>query len=396
MKSKKVLITGVLGQDGANMAEYLLNKYPEIQVYGMARRSATPNHVNINEFKNNKSFHLVEGDLTDEVSINNLVKDLKPDFLVNFAANSFVGCSWNMPIQVFNVNTLGVIRCLEAIRKYNPNCRFYQASSSEEFGDVEYSPQDINHPAKARSPYGASKIASRQITKVYRESYNLYAICGVLMNHEGRKRSEEFVTRKITKSVAKIRKQILNNQEITPLELGNLDAKRDWSDSEDFVDAVWKMLNQEEFNPELKECLLSDRAEKVQQAGILIPTDYETQDRKALSKLIKDYVVASGECHSIKEFVEIAFKEAGMAGFWSGSGLGEFYTISSLKGQHSQIWLKSPIKAVKINEKYFRPAEVDLLMGDSSPIRKELGWKPNVSFEELVRKMVNHDIKCLE
>ena len=202
MELKKVLITGILGQDGANMAKYLLDT-EDVLIYGMMRRTSNVNETNILEFKDDERFSLVYGDLTDDVSINKLVKEIEPDYLINFGANSFVGCSWDMPLQVFDVNTLGVIRCLEAIRKFKPECRFYSAGSSEELGDVDYSPQDIKHPIKPRSPYGASKAAARHIVKVYRESYDLFAIHSILFNHEGLKRGEEFVTRKITKSVAK-------------------------------------------------------------------------------------------------------------------------------------------------------------------------------------------------
>ena len=168
---KKVLITGILGQDGANMAELLLEQ-GDVHVYGMMRRSGSPNYTNIKEFRDNKNFELVDGDLSDSASIDSLVKKLQPDYLLNFGANSFVGVSWDVPLSVLDVNTGGVVRCLEAIRKFKPDCRFYSAGSSEEFGDVDYSPQDIKHPIKPRSPYGASKAAARHMTKVYRESYN--------------------------------------------------------------------------------------------------------------------------------------------------------------------------------------------------------------------------------
>ena len=352
--SKKVLVTGVLGQDGANMAEFLLNKNDTIEVYGMMRRTAVPNFKNIKKIKNHPRFTLVNGDLTDEVSINELVKKIRPDYFINFAANSFVGCSWDMPMQVFDVNTLGVIRCLEAIRKFCPECRFYSAGSSEEFGDVIYSPQNMDHPMRPRSPYGASKCSSRHIVKVYRESYNLYAIHGILFNHEGTKRGEEFVTRKISKGVAEICNSMkgFNNWRerhgeqavFHPIELGNLDAKRDWSDSEDFVEGVWLMLNQEEP---------------------------------------KEYLLASGETHSIREFVEKAFKCAGLEGHWEGDGLEEKFIHFS--GPHKYT-------LVKINPKFHRPAEVSLLLGDPTEAKEKLGWNPKNSFDNLVQKMVLFDL----
>ena len=259
---KKVFVTGVLGQDGANMVEYLINN-TDHDIFGMVRRSSNPNFINCKSFLKNSRFKLVYGDLSDSVSIDSLVQEIQPDYFINFGAQSFVGCSWEIPLQTFDTNATGVARCLEAIRKHKPTCRFYSAGSSEEFGDVAYAPQDISHPIRPRSPYGASKAAARHIVKVYRESYNLYAVHGILFNHEGTKRGEEFVTRKITKGVARIKKAIDNNKTFDPIELGNLDSKRDWSDSEDFIDGVWKMLNQEKP---------------------------------------KDYVLSSNETHSIREF----------------------------------------------------------------------------------------------
>jgi GDPmannose 4,6-dehydratase len=349
---KKILITGILGQDGANMAEYLL-KNTDYLIYGMMRRSSNPNFINCQSFCSNERFKFVYGDLSDSVSIDSLVKETQPDYFINFGAQSFVGCSWEMPLQTLDVNANGVLRCLEAIRKLKPACRFYSAGSSEEFGDVEYFPQDIKHPIKPRSPYGASKASARHIVKVYRESYNLYAVHGILFNHEGTKRGEEFVTRKITKGVARIKKAIENNQVFTPIELGNLDSKRDWSDSEDFVDGVWKMLNQEKP---------------------------------------KDYVLSSDETHSIREFVEKAFKFAEINGAWHGQGLTEEYSVTTEYALKNE-----PISSilVKINPKFYRPAEVDLLLGNSEPAREELKWAPKTSFNALVKKMVENDIRLL-
>lgn len=351
------MVTGVLGQDGANMVEFLLRQPEKYKVYGMMRRTANPNFINVQSFKDHPDFEFVCGDLTDEVSLNNLVKDIQPDYFVNFAANSFVGVSWDMPIHVFDTNTLGVIRCLEAIRKFKPDCKFYSAGSSEEFGDVDFCPQTMAHPLKPRSPYGASKAASRHIIKVYRESYGLYAVHGILFNHEGTKRGEEFVTRKISKGVAKIYNQIYNvnnsrygNQyKYETIELGNVYAKRDWSDSEDFVEGVWLMLNQ--VNP-------------------------------------KDYILSSGETHTIKEFVTKAFAAAGIDGKWyeeQGVPQSARYTM---KTHHAGT---PPL--VVVNPKFFRPAEVEVLMGDSSEVRQELGWEPKISFDMLVEKMVKYDIE---
>ena len=343
---KKVIVTGILGQDGANMAEYLLSLDDAIEVYGMMRRTSNVNKDNIKTFENHPNFNLVYGDLTDEISLDKLVKEIQPNYFINFGANSFVGCSWDMPLQVFDVNTLGVIRALEAIRKFKPECRFYSAGSSEELGDVDYSPQDINHPIKPRSPYGASKAAARHIVKVYRESYDIFAIHSILFNHEGLRRGEEFVTRKITKGVARIKQAIDKGNAFEPLQLGNVNAKRDWSDSEDFVKAVWLMLNQEEP---------------------------------------REYVLSSNETHSVKEFVSLAFKEAGIRGLWSGEGLDEKF----------RIYQENKILA-EVNKDFYRPAEVQLLYGNSDPARSELGWTPAISFADLVKRMVTKDLEIAE
>ena len=343
INSQKVLVTGITGQDGANMCEYLL-RIPGYKIYGMVRRSSNPNFKNCEAFINNDRFQLVYGDLTDSTSLDNLVREIQPDYFINFAANSFVGCSWDMPQQVFNTNALGVINCLEAIKKFQPECRFYSAGSSEEFGDVDYFPQDMKHPIKPRSPYGAAKAAARHIVKVYRESYEMYAVHGILFNHEGTKRGEEFVTRKITKGVARIYHAIKNKKSFESIKLGNLNAKRDWSDSEDFVEGVWLMLNQDKP---------------------------------------KDYVLASGETHSIREFVEKAFEYAGYEGEWKGSGVKESYVI---------INKSKKITVMKVNPDFYRPAEVELLLGNSIPAQTEIGWEREVSFCNLVKKMVEYDI----
>lgn len=345
----KIIITGILGQDGANMAEYLLLN-TDAQIFGMMRRSANPNFINCQNFINNENFQFIYGDLTDSVSIDNLVREIQPDYFINFGAQSFVGCSWDIPLQTFDVNATGVVRCLEAIRRFKPDCRFYSAGSSEELGDIVYTPQDLNHPLRPRSPYGASKASARHLVKVYRESYKLYAIHGLLFNHEGTKRGEEFVTRKISKGVARIFHSINNNNFFDPIELGNLDSQRDWSDSEDFVDGVWKMLNQKEP---------------------------------------KDYVLSSDQTYSIREFVEKAFATANIQGFWHGNGVSEEFSVST------EYAIKNNIKSsvlVKVNPKFYRPAEVDLLLGNSKPAREELGWNPKISFDNLVSRMVNYDI----
>tara|TARA_R110002167_G_scaffold319323_3_gene525021 strand:- start:8532 stop:9560 length:1029 start_codon:yes stop_codon:yes gene_type:complete len=338
---KKVIITGVTGQVGSYMVDFLL-KNTDYKIFGAIRRLSVPNHQNISHIDDPR-FELIEMDLTDEPSISSCVHEIDPDYFINFAANSFVGNSWKMPINHFDVNALGVMRQLEAIRKFCPNCRYYNAGSSEEFGDVAYSPQDLKHPSRPRSPYGAAKVAARQIVKVWRDSYDLYAVQGYLFNHESERRGEEFVTRKITKAVARIKKSIESEEDFKPLELGNMNAKRDWSHAEDFVEAVWLMMNQE--NP-------------------------------------KDYLLASGETHTVREFVDLAFKNANINN-------SSFQWVGS---EESEILYCNSKAVVRVNPEFYRPAEVDLLLGDPSEAVNELGWIKRVDFETLVKRMVNNDL----
>jgi GDPmannose 4,6-dehydratase len=251
-------------------------------------------------------------------------------------------------------NCMAVLHQLEAIRKFAPNCRYYNAGSSEEFGDVVYSPQDESHPLRPRSPYGASKASARHLVKVYRDSYNLFALQGWLFNHEGVRRGEEFVTRKITKNVARIELAIKNKEKFEPLELGNLDSKRDWSDAEDFVEGVWLMLNQDK------------------------PIEY---------------VLSSNETHTIKEFVELAFKEVGIDGIWVGEKLNEMYQLPNYLTDFVDL---TSVSLVKVNPKFYRPAEVELLWGNSEKARKELNWTPKTDFKSLVKKMLDTDLEELK
>jgi GDPmannose 4,6-dehydratase len=345
---KTCIITGVTGQDGSFMVEYLL-KNTNLLIFGGVRRLSVYNHENIRQIKSDR-FHLINFDLTDAHSISRTIEKLKPDYFMNFAAQSFVASSWDFARQTWETNSTAILDILEAIRLYNPSCRLYQAGSSEEFGNVLYSPQDENHPLRPRSPYGASKCASRQLIKVYRESYNLYAIQGWLFNHEGTRRGEEFVTRKITKNVARIYHAIQNNEEFEPLELGNIEAQRDWSDAEDFVEGIWMMLNQDKYN-------------------------------KNYNGTPADYVFSSNETHTIKEFVEKAFGIAGIKGNWIG------------EGEHTMYISEDKKVLMQINSKFYRPAEVSLLCGKSDKARNDLGWKPNTSFDNLIKKMVEFDIQ---
>jgi len=356
-KTKKcVFISGVTGQDGSHMVDFLLEKTDFI-IFGGVRRLSVYNHKNLSHIKEKNRFFLINFDLTDSHAISKIVEKLQPDYFINFAAQSFVASSWDFARQTWQTNSTAILDILEAIVLFKPSCRLYQAGSSEEFGNVSYIPQDENHPMKPRSPYGASKVASRQLIKVYRDSYNLYAIQGWLFNHEGTRRGEEFVTRKITKNVVRIFNELQEkNYKIKPLELGNIYAKRDWSDAEDFIEGVWKMLNQD-----------------------TVKANY--------NGIPDEYVFSSNETHTIKEFVELAFECVNIVGYWENTDdpKDEKYYY---KPENSDV----PIILVEINPNFYRPAEVELLYGNSNKARTELDWTPKVSFNALVKKMINHDL----
>lgn len=368
-----VFVTGVTGQDGSHMVDYLLRE-TSASVVGGARRLSVDNHTNLNHLQGEPRFQLVNFDLTDSHSVYKIIEYAKPDYFINFAAQSFVASSWDFAKQTWETNSTAVLDCLEAIKRVHPMCRFYNAGSSEEFGNVIYEPQDENHPERPRSPYGASKAAARTLIKVYRESYGIYAVQGWLFNHEGTRRGEEFVTRKISKGVADIFNSIVNDKPVKGIELGNLDASRDWSDAEDMMDGVWRMLNQEKYN------------------RLWLPTNpaviESCKDLKNVVPHIKDYVVAGGERHTIREFVEKAFACVGIKGEWVGSGVDEYFWYNSgprpLPSNECQL--------VKVNPKFYRPAEVEVLCGDSRKIRNELGWNPKTTFEGFVEKMVSNDL----
>lgn len=363
-----VVITGVTGQDGSHMTDYLL-KNTDYTIYGAARRLSVANHENIKHITDPR-FVLFNMDVTDPHSIGKSIFTLQPDYFINFAAQSFVASSWDFPEQTWQTNCTAILHMLEAIRQYKPDCRFYNAGSSEEMGDVICSPQDETHPPRPRSPYGASKVAARQLVKVYRESYHLYAVQGWLYNHEGTRRGEEFVTRKITKGVAQIVKELEAGKQPIPISLGNLNTKRDWGDSEDFVDAVWRMLNQETLScvPWAADCPTE-------------PWQHQVWYKFVVSK-IKDYVVGTGEEHSIREFVKTAFLTAGIQARWVGEG--EYETFAD--EQYGIL--------VKIDPKFYRPCEVNRLVANYSAIEKDLGWKPTTTFHQLVKKMVLNDLKA--
>lgn len=313
---KKALITGITGQDGSYLADLLLSKGYEVT--GMVRRASTETFDRIAHIRDR--IRLEQGDLLDQFSLVKILQQVQPDEIYNLAAMSFVPTSWNQPVLTGEFTALGVTKLLEAMRMVCPKARFYQASSSEMFGKVVETPQSERTPFYPRSPYGVAKAYGHFITVNYRESYNLFACSGILFNHESPRRGKEFVTRKITDAVARIK---LGSQQ--ELRMGNLDAKRDWGFSGDYVRAMWMMLQQD------------------------APSDY---------------VVATGETHSVREFLEIAFSHVGLD-----------YT-----------------EYVVTDPAFMRPAEVDLLLGDSTKARTTLGWVPQVSFRELVTMMVDADL----
>jgi len=335
---KRALITGITGQDGSYLAELLLEKGYEI--YGLIRRSSTLNFERISHIQDKINF--LSGDLCDQSSLVEAIKVSMPDEVYNLAAQSFVQTSWSQPVFTGDVTGLGVTRLLDAIKHVKPDAKFYQASSSEMFGKVREVPQTEKTPFYPRSPYGVAKIYGHWITVNYRESYGMFNCSGILFNHESPRRGREFVTRKITYTVARM----VNNLE-DKLVLGNLNSKRDWGFAGDYVRAMWLMLQQE--NPD-------------------------------------DYVISSNETHTVKEFLELAFKIAGIQDIiWKGEGLEE-------KG----IAKKAGKLLVEVSKKFYRPAEVDILKGNSEKARKKLGWKPEYSFMQLVELMMESDINLVK
>jgi len=317
---KKALITGINGMDGSHLADLLLTKGYE--VYGMERRTSSPNRTNTKHLEEKITF--LQGDLTDQNSLLRCLKESDPDEVYNLGSMSFVGESWNTPEHTGDVTGLGVLRMLEAIRENGKEIKFYQASTSEMFGRMVENPAKESTPFYPRSPYGVAKLYGHWITKNYRESYDMFNVSGLLFNHESERRGIEFVTRKISDGIAKIHLGLQDK-----IILGNLDAKRDWGYAPDYCEAMWLMLQQDKPD---------------------------------------DYVIATGEDHTIREFLDIGFSEVGITD-WR--------------------------KYVGQDERYMRPAEVAVLCGDSTKARKELGWKPRTSFEDLVKTMVKSDVKLL-
>jgi len=336
---KKALVTGITGQDGSYLTELLLAKGYE--VHGVVRRVSTFNRQRIDALRDGPAggrLHLHYGDLGDSSSLNRIVRNVVPDEIYNLGAQSHVAVSFEVPEYTTDITAVGAVRLLDAIRDVGLHPRFYQASSSEMFGKVAETPQRETTPFHPRSPYGAAKVYAHSITVNYRESYGLFACSGILFNHESPRRGENFVTRKITRAVGRI---------VHGLEdavwLGNLDAKRDWGFAGDYVDAMWRMLQADEPG---------------------------------------DYVVATGETHTVREFCEKSFACAGITLAWEGEGVDEIGRCT-----------KTGKTLVRVDPRYFRPAEVELLLGDPSKAKKLLGWQPTVTFEGLVEMMTKADLE---
>ncbi|MDO5558762.1 MAG: GDP-mannose 4,6-dehydratase [Oscillospiraceae bacterium] len=333
---KNALITGITGQDGSYLAELLLeNGY---NVYGIMRRKSVVDYGNVDHIKDKIKF--IYADMTDEISLINAMRISQADEVYNLAAQSFVATSWEQPIATAEIDAIGVTNMLEAIRTVKPECRFYQASTSEMFGLVQEVPQSESTPFYPRSPYGVAKLYGHWITKNYRESYGLFTCSGILFNHESERRGKEFVTRKITDAAARIKAGLMDC-----VELGNLDSKRDWGHSKDYVKAMWLMLQQ------------------------------DTPD---------DYVIATNQTRTVREFVDAAFRYAGIDIEFTGKGIDE-KGIDKATGK----------TLVKVSRDFFRPAEVDILLGNPEKAEKVLGWHREISFDDLVKRMVDNDMKLI-
>ena len=339
--SKIALITGITGQDGSYLAELLLKKGYE--VHGIIRRSSSFNTARINHIfqdphERSKKLILHYGDLTDSSNISRLIETIKPNEIYNLAAQSHVRVSFDIPEYTGDVVALGALRILDAIKESGIKTKFYQASSSEMFGLVQAIPQNEDTPFYPRSPYGVAKLYAHWITKNYRESYGLFACCGILFNHESPRRGETFVTRKVSRGLSRIK---LGIDDV--LYMGNLDSKRDWGYAKDYVEGMWMMLQQDKPD---------------------------------------DYILATNETHTVREFIEIAAKHLGFKLEWRGEGVNEIgYDLNTKK------------TIIKIDPVYFRPAEVDILIGDYKKAKDKMGWEPKVKFRELVELMVNEDLK---
>lgn len=336
-KKKKAIVTGIAGQDGTFLASLLLEKGYE--VIGADRRRVDTEYWKLDDLNIKENVRFVYFDLMEESNISNLIRKEQPDEIYNLAAQSFVKASFELPVLTSDIDAIGPLRILDAIKNYSPKTRYYQASTSEMFGKVQEIPQNESTPFYPRSPYGVAKLFAHWMVVNYRESYDLFACSGILFNHESEFRGAEFVTQKIVRKVV----DITNSEEFTPLQLGNIDAERDWGYAKDYVYGMWLMLQQDQ--PE-------------------------------------DYVLATNKKQSVRSFVELAFQKVGKNIRWEGSGLDE----KGIDSETNEI-------LVEINSDFYRPAEVDLLIGDYSKAKKELGWEPVTDLDQLVEIMINYEKK---
>lgn len=345
---KKILITGANGQDGTNIIKYLIEniiKDNNFTIFASVRDMDNLNEILI---KYNDIINIVKINICNKENIEHAFKSIMPDYFINLAGQSSVGRSWKEIMNTFNTNTNSIINMLDIIKLYNPKCRFFNAGSSEEFGKVKYSPQDINHPKNPKSPYAISKTSAHNIIKMYRNNYNIFAVHSIMYNHEGIYRGKNFVTRKITSTIARIKQDLDNNIMPEPLELGNINSYRDFGDSEEYVEAIWLMINHKEA---------------------------------------KDYIVSSNKSHSLIEFVDKVFQHAKIPVIWNVDTNDPINT----KVYHST----KKYTLMRINKDFYRPNEVENLIGDYSEIKTDLGWYPKTSFDELVKKMIDNDIKLI-
>jgi len=364
---KNIIVSGATGQTGSYMCEHLLEDEDNF-VIATTRRTSQAILGNLKKCIGNPRFKMIDMDLCDPHSIREVIKNERPDYFLNFGASAFVPDSWKSPALCMQVNTISLIHILEAIKDYAPKCKVYSSGSSEQWGNVEYSPQDENHPHKPRSIYGVSKSASEMVSKVYRESYDISVYHAICYNHESPRRQKHYVTRKITNEVARIKSEFDSGRgaikKINSLKIGNILAKRDWSHAKDFAKGIWNLVNNGDAN--------------------------------------KRYVFSNNSVHSVKEFIEICFEKIGISLQWWLPTENRYLNNQELENlsEKDLVNIQAVDEAmnilVEIDPQFFRPAEVSLLHGDSSLARKELGWLPEYSFEDLVNEMMENDLKSYE
>lgn len=345
---KTVLITGANGQDGTNLIIFLCENISNIKLFCSVKDLSTINST-LKEYIDKYRIFLVKLDLSNDQEIKNVFNNILPDYFINLGGQSSVGKSWDNLEYTFKINTYSIVTILNTIKNSKPKCRFFNAGSSEEFGLVKYTPQDMLHPKNPQSPYATSKTLAHNIIKFFRQTYNIFAIHSIMYNHEGTMRSKNFVTRKITSNIARIKKELEDNKEPQPLELGNLNTKRDFGNSFDYVEAIWLMIN---------------------------------------NYMPKDYIVSTNESYSLYEFITLAFKCANIPISWH---------IDIENPLNTKVFYnnKSNYLLLKINKKYYRPTEVENLVGSNLDIKRDLKWKPKTTFKGMIKEMIDNDINLI-